>query len=468
MIKLLVINPIVLDTLREAYPTPPNAAENALKKYLNQAEILINDAIERGRETYDKKLNLYTIPLTELSRNGPEIGSKAKANRKRVHTVLKDLGVPILETVEKGCGIRHILTRVRINKALVQLVNITTPLDPNTTFYQRHPDFDKLTPEVIGNDYDCVLLDIEGLNAYIESLDIPGTHPEIKDIAKVKTQAERILAAAIYKNGMFYQKKKPSFFGRTYYEGSSVQSINKGLRSAMLGDCWEYDITSSVVSWKLGFAERYMERKKLLGNVADYFPTCLQYAKNKKSLFAQIKTDVFKFTGGISDEEQSRQIKDAFTALNFGAILTDDTFLGEEGVQVKRAIAKVITNKVACKSFVNNSILKAFQDEMKLLDQQIEWEAKKNKCHLFTATHPKTGKKLSKKCRMSYRYQHAETEVMNVFRTIVQQHSLTILANIHDAIILLDRLDEGLKQAIEEAMRSETNNDYWTLGAKQI
>jgi hypothetical protein len=102
------------------------------------------------------------------------------------------------------------------------------------------------------------------------------------------------------------------------------------------------------------------------------------------------------------------------------------------------------------------------------LDQQIEWEAKKNKCHLFTEIHPKTGKKLSKKCRMSYRYQQAETEVMNVFRTIIQQHNLTILANIHDAIILRDRLDDELKQAIEEVMRSETNNDYWSLGEKQL
>jgi len=149
-------------------------------------------------------------------------------------------------------------------------------------------------------------------------------------------------------------------------------------------------------------------------------------------------------------------------------MLTDETFLGEEGIQVKRAIPKVIKNQAACHLFVNHSILKAFQEEMKLLDQQIEWEAKKNDCDSFTKIHPKTGKKLSKKCRMSYRYQHAETEVMNVFRTTVQQHNLTILANIHDAIILRERLDDGLKQAIEEAMRLHTSNDYWSLGEKQI
>lgn len=466
MLKLVVINPIVLDKLKEAYPTPPNAAENALNKYLNEAAILINDAIERGQPPDDKKCKLYTIPLTVLSRDKCEIGSAKKGNRKRVHTALKDLGVPILEPKVKGCVFNHTLTKVSINQNLAQLVK--TSLMPKTAFYQRHPGFNKLTPEMIANEYDAVILDIASINRFINSLDIPGSHPEIKDIPQVKTQAERIMAAAIFKNGLLYQKKKPSYFGRTYYEGSSVQSVNKSLRKAMLGGGWEYDITSSVVSWKLGFAERYIQRKKLTGTVADNFATCLEYVKNKKSLFAKITPDVFKFSHNLSDDEQASQIKDAFTALNFGARLTDDTYLSEEGVPVKRAISKTIRDKVACHLFVSHPILKAFQDEMKLLDQQIEWEAKKDKCQLFTAMHPKTGKKLSKKCRISYRYQHAETEVMAVFKTIVHQHNLTILANIHDAIILRDRLDAGLKQAIEEAMRSETNNDYWSLGEKQI
>ena len=55
MIKLIVINPIVLEKLRGAYPTPPMAAEKALNKYLDEAANLINDAIERGQPPYDKK-----------------------------------------------------------------------------------------------------------------------------------------------------------------------------------------------------------------------------------------------------------------------------------------------------------------------------------------------------------------------------------------------------------------------------
>lgn len=56
-------------------------------------------------------------------------------------------------------------------------------------------------------------------------------------------------------DGYYVQRKKPSAFGRMYYEGVSVQNINKDLRSAVLGDCWEYDIRSSVVAWKMGWAK---------------------------------------------------------------------------------------------------------------------------------------------------------------------------------------------------------------------
>ena len=63
--------------------------------------------------------------------------------------------------------------------------------------------------------------------------------------------ARTILAIASVMSGNYLQRKKPSAFGRLYYEGVSVQNINKELRRAVLGNCWEYDIRSSVVAWKM-------------------------------------------------------------------------------------------------------------------------------------------------------------------------------------------------------------------------
>lgn len=466
MYKLEIINPIVLQRLKEAYPTPPKSAENALKKYLEVATNLINDAVERGIEPYDKKLKLYSIPLTVLSRDKCEIGSAEKNNRKRVHTVLKELGVPILKTIQQGCGIKKTWAKVSINKNLARLLDIQVALDPKATFDLRHPHFEKLTPEECAEKYDSLVVDVNAIDEYIKR-HFPNGAPTNLEERKKHTQASKILAAAIYKGGSFFQKKKPSFFGRIYYEGSSVQNVNKEFRATMLGNSWEYDITSSVQAWKLGFAENYIRRKKLSGNINDYFPTSLQYLNDKNALFNEIKPEMFRFSD-IKDQEQTKRIKAAFTALNFGATLTDKDYLDEARVPVERALAAQIKDEDACRAFVNNPLVIAFRDEMKLLDKQIEWEAKKNKCELSSAMHPKTGKKLSKKCRMSYRYQHAETDVMNIFRDIAKQHNLTILANIHDAIILREQLDKGLKKAIEDVMRTHTNNIYWSLGEKQV
>jgi hypothetical protein len=55
-----------------------------------------------------------------------------------------------------------------------------------------------------------------------------------------------------------------------------------------------------------------------------------------------------------------------------------------------------------------------------------------------------------------------------VVRSVALQNNLTILANIHDAIILKEDISAELLQQIETAMRINTDNPYWKLGKKQL
>ena len=64
---------------------------------------------------------------------------------------------------------------------------------------------------------------------------------------------------------------------------------------------------------------------------------------------------------------------------------------------------------------------------------------------------------------MAYLYQHGETQVMDIFRFYAKNHNLTILASIHDAIVLKDPLPPALKNQILDAMQKQTNNPYWDL-----
>ena len=74
----------------------------------------------------------------------------------------------------------------------------------------------------------------------------------------------------------------------------------------------------------------------------------------------------------------------------------------------------------------------------------------------------------SKSKVIAYMYQHEETEVMDIVREALQEFGKTVLANIHDAIVVRQKLNAGDKYEIEERMRARTENPYWSLGAKEI
>ena len=459
MIKLAA-NSTVVTALHTAFPRPANSAENALNKYISALEDMLNEAILRGRGGYDAKFNLYSISLQELANKGPQIGPE----KIRIHAWLKENGYELVTTVELGCGIKKQNSRVKLTN-LIHLTDVDDRLFPKEAFEKIHPKFAALTQQQIDSDYDITAVDIISLNSYIATITPQGIKSgENKDIFEV---ARRIAAAASHKNGFLYQKKKLSLFGRTYYEGYSVQNVNKDLREVMLGDCWEYDIRSSVVSWKLGFAQAYIDAHMPNNPIDKVFPVCHQYSVDKSILISRIKQEVFKFR--YKDENTKTElIKRALTALNFGARLSGNSYTDKQGQNHKQAIAEILENKVECQLFLTCRLVKEFLAEQKKLDSVIMDWVNNTQPELLSLIKPKTKKKLTKKSLMSYLYQHAETEMMDIFRSYTSQNNLTVMANIHDAIILKKKLNGSLKKKIEQAMKTATNNPYWFLGEKKL
>jgi hypothetical protein len=46
----------------------------------------------------------------------------------------------------------------------------------------------------------------------------------------------------------------------------------------MLGNCWEYDIRSSVIAWKMGYAKDCIAELNLTGSVRDHFKHTLRHS----------------------------------------------------------------------------------------------------------------------------------------------------------------------------------------------
>ena len=69
---------------------------------------------------------------------------------------------------------------------------------------------------------------------------------------------------------------------------------------------------------------------------------------------------------------------------------------------------------------------------------------------------------------MSYLYQQSESIVMDIVRREVKAVYKTVLANVHDAIYINEKLHSADKKRIELLMRQKTGLQFWYLDEEKI
>jgi len=463
MIQIQIIDPSVLAALEAAFPKKPNAVRSNAKflaAYTKKLEQALDEAELRGNHSYNSNLGLYGIYLHDLQNNTPQMGPKSI----RLHAWLEQNGLNLIHKEQEGQKFgSHKGPSLVKPTARIKITQVDDRLDPQSAFTKLHPNFDKLSQQEIDTDYDFCEVDVASVNNYIQhfaNLLAQNINLNIKD-RTVYLQAKRISAAASWKNNIYYQKKKHSDFGRTYYEGLSVQNIRKDLREAMLGDCWEYDMRSSVVAWKLGFAQDYINQNNLTGNIQSIFPQCYQYWIDKSVLINTIRADVFT-DGYYDDEKQIGLVKDAMTALNFGARRSAGMYFDQQGNQCRQAIGEIFKDDVERDTFLKSQIIIDFVAEQKKLNDSIINMVKANQPHILNYSFLRDKESVFKRLKLlAYLYQSAETDVMNIVRSYTNANNLTILANVHDAIVLKEQLSPSIKKQIDNAIQA--SNPFWFL-----
>ena len=483
----ITVNPKVATGLKKAFPSPPNSSSRALSKYVNHLKGMLIDALSRGQTPLEMKFNLVSISLHELANKGGQIGK----DKIRVHKWLQDNGLALVETVEIGSNLSGTVSKVKFtdlvtltmpqltqpaNTTLVDDVVIANDLLAATTqanadlFEHLYPDFDQcVANQTLEQVFDAVNVNMASIENYIAWL-----RDDAKLISASKRnhylfQAQIILSVAKGKGGKYYQRKKPSDFGRLYYVGTSVQNVNKELRRAMLGNCWEYDIRSSVVAWKMGYSQACLDATNPTANVRSAFPWTLSYLENKTGFMNAVQYVVFGNTSELADELQVKILKQAFTALSFGARKTGTAWMDTNGGWVKPAIVEIIQVKEERERFLADVSVCGFIAEQNKLDAFLFDTFKEVRPDLLKLPYLQTqGGNPSKAKVIAFMYQHEETTVMDIVRCAVAEHGKTVLANVHDAIIVKQRLGADLKQEIEMRMQDQTANPYWRLGVKEL
>ena len=321
------------------------------------------------------------------------------------------------------------------------------------------------------NQFDPVKVDMRSLESYILWLSTEASMLTKDKKASALRQARTILGCSTVLNGWYLQRKKPSAFGRMYYEGVSVQNVNKELRAAMLGNCWEYDIRSSVIAWKMGVATPYLAQLPNGGDadIRSAFPCTLNYLEDKGDFMRTVRLYVFHDLGKDLAEFQIKLLKQAFTAISFGARLASHGWQDSSGHWSNPALVDILKNQDERNRFFNDPTVRAFIREQNTLDNYLFAQFKRQHADLLKLAYLQTHSgRVSKAKVLAYLYQHGETQVMDIVRATAAANGRAPIADVHDAIFFKQRLGAELKAEIEWQMRAQTGNAYWHLTPKQL
>jgi hypothetical protein len=480
------IDPVVLVKLKSAFPKPAGAAEKALKKYKAVLEDMIFKCVQRGRDNFDILLNLYSVPVDQLNQKGPHIGTK----KIRLNKWLNDNGLALIKTVETGSNLTGLVSKVKCTEFMSikteaseireKITVVTTEAEQDfllggdvkknaEIFAQLYPDyFGYLSKTERDKIFDTVPVDVDSLKSYILWLCTDAKHLSASRLEVYVQQAMQILCIAKHTNGFYLQRKKISQFGRTYYQGVSVQNVNKTLRRAMLGNCWEYDLRSSVVAWKLNFAR---ELSVTIDPNKDYrrnFWSSLWYFEARKEFLADVRHATFSKKACTSVDFQNGLIKEAITAISFGARADVRGWKSSDGSWTNPALTQILTNAQEREAFLQSFTIQAFIQEQAWFDDYLSTGLLAHDPELYFSDLLSAGKRPSRSKAVAYLYQQSETRVMDVARMTLAKHGIKPIANIHDAFIVRNKLSINVRDEMLFAMQDSTRNEFWRFKVEKL
>jgi hypothetical protein len=479
------IDPVVLATLQQSFPTPRTAAAKALNKYKVLLEDLLFRATLRGQTNYERLLNCYSIPVSVLVQKGPHIGY----DKVRLHKWLGDNKLDLIETVEKGSNLTGRVSMIKLTE-LVSIHQTTTQLQQalatvstakqlssvlcadaqrnSDVFSALYPDYFSYLGKTQQQVFDIAPVDIASLEAYIAWLHKGATMIAPGRVRTYTEQAQVILSVARHTGGWFPQRKKHSAFGRTYYSGLSVQNVNKQLRRAMLGHCWEYDIRSSIVTWKMTFAQELSDKLYPTKEWKKVFRSSVLYLEDRADFMRAIRRDMFATSTTLSKDFQEKLIKDALTAISFGARAKGVGWCSQDGDWANPALVGIIRNGVQRAAFLNSYEIQQFIREQGMFDNYLAAGMKEELPMLYYGPLITRNVMPSKSKAVAFLYQHAEAQLMKIAIDVLAQQGIKPIALIHDAFIVRNKLSASKRDEIHQALRSSTQNKFWFVKQTEL
>ena len=189
------------------------------------------------------------------------------------------------------------------------------------------------------------------------------------------------------------------------------------------------------------------------------------YLEDKAAFFDAVILEVYN---SQPTPEYKATIKEAMTALGFGAKLSMGTWRSDTGEENQSSLFEVFDrDTVVLKRFVECNLVKTFNAEQQTLNKFIvakfsgdaAWQAE-----MTAEQQRKKVKQFSAAQKIVWLYQHAETITMNMVRAELKKSGNTVLANVHDAVVVRNQIPAYLLAKIERKVQVRTGVDYFRLG----
>lgn len=469
------------------------SVDKALAKYAKVLSNLIHISITNDYACTE--FEQYQIPLQKLVTTGGKI-TDSKGKQIRVHSWLKD-NQPIIKVLNMGNSLQKVNSTITLidNRCTYadifdmsleeyeeKQLNIQTDdfLDNEKymdLFNREYPEVNYTKQGLMTAD-ECVALfhpievNTVTLTNYLNWLIYDSTKLDEDQRKSYIRKAQMILALAKVGGGFWFQRKKWSSFGRLYYVGLSMHNIPKEMRKNVLGDAWQYDISSSSIAWKYSYAAAYNQEVK-----PERFQYTNHYLTDKEDFIRDCLKNVFLCrtykdkSGEVRryDAEWSRKkIKAMLNAISFGAKVFGVVIPNPKNPDkpLINSLGDILKDNEIRNAFLNHDLISGFiYEHMELAEFILE----KNKEVLagLTCTKTDTGRR-SKAKEMAYLYQHAETEIMTRVSEIADTMGHETLIGVHDAFIVREKIAFDDLNEIELCIQSEFGMPYWKLVGEKL
>ena len=412
-------------------------SESQKTRIINRYVNAIKDELHSKEFKFYRNTDKFFVSLKN-------IGSKSRAminkRQREMHTWFMDY-CPLFKIVTKGSNIDKRFTEISLYYKIDTLIDTLYNSTVNNEDFDQKTALEMLYGEehfaVLANGDDSKVdftpVDLQSLRAYIENTEtyIQNQRQYLKStksLEKRVRQAKRIYAIAHICNGEIIQIKSHSEFGRQFYQGPNLLTCHKDVRHAALGECVEYDINNSVYAWRLHEAKKIVKKH----NAKIQFPCTVDYMDRKDYIRLTIARDVYG-RDGISDPFKQKLIKQAFTAIGFGAQGSAEPVFWYDRLERKTlALNDIIRNPVERKAFMEHPFIDEFIQEQHLISKLIYKEYKDDFKDVKVLLN--SNGEVSEAKFIAFLYQHTETIVLNDALSHILKQNL--LLRCHDAFYL--------------------------------